>query len=87
MARHNSPTALACQPDWHPISLRRSRPCGDECRIRVHFHGHPTLQYRAARKAAECFAAAVRGLGVDVDIDTKLDDGLLPLPCARLWTS
>ncbi|MFI6776443.1 hypothetical protein [Nocardia sp. NPDC050412] len=87
MARHNSPTALVCQPEWNPISLRRSRPCGDDCRIRVHFHGHPTLQYRAAREAAECFAAAVRGLGVDVDIDTELDEGLLPLPCARLWTS
>ncbi|WP_433526094.1 hypothetical protein ACQPZ2_15000 [Nocardia pseudovaccinii] len=87
MARYDTSTVFERQPDWQPISLRRSRPRCDDCRIRVRFRGHPTLQYRAAREAAECFAAAVRGLGVDVDIDTELYEGLLPLPCARLWTS
>ncbi|MDR7167366.1 hypothetical protein J2W56_001084 [Nocardia kruczakiae] len=59
----------------------------DECRIGIRFRGQPTLHYRALREVAERFAAAMRLRGVAIDIDTRLSEGLRPLPCERLWTS
>jgi hypothetical protein len=56
-----------------------------QCRIRVSFTGHRRLDYRAEVSAAHRFAAAIRGLGAKVTIDTDVTGDLRPLPCERLW--
>jgi hypothetical protein len=58
---------------------------GQQCRIRVWFHDHRPLAYRAERAAAHRFAEAIRGFGATVAIDGHVTSDLRPLPCERLW--
>lgn len=60
---------------------------GEVCHIQVQF-ACPALKldYQDERSVADRFAAAAPGIGAVVTIDGALRDGLLPLPCRRLWT-
>ncbi|MFC7623150.1 hypothetical protein [Microlunatus sp. GCM10028923] len=68
--------------------LMTSQLLTDWRRVRVWFGPHLLRDYRAEASAAEGYAQAMgsRFGGLEITVDSEVNDQLTPLPCEQLWS-